>query len=61
MTETVICDLPDDQKTWRPDPFPGSPEAKMMGCGCPVAQPWPGQLEFAEDCPVHVLEAVAEN
>lgn len=50
----VVVDLADP--TWRPHPFPGSAEAHEEGCTCPPDQPWPGQLEFDVECPVHELE-----
>lgn len=54
---TVIrCDLPDEAKDWRPDPFPGSEVAFNRGCTCPQCQPWPGQLLFDTECPIHELE-----
>lgn len=51
----IIVDLPAGFERWRPDPFPGSGEAKAMGCACPTSQPWPGALAFASNCRVHEL------
>ena len=57
--QVLICALPDHAYRYRPDPFPGSTEAAIEGCTCPIAQPWPGKLAFASDCPVHELEVTA--
>lgn len=54
----ITCELPADQRDWRPDPFPGCDTAIGAGCTCPILQPWPGALNFATDCPVHELEHV---
>jgi len=53
---TLFCALTDESANWRPDPFPGSAEAKTQGCSCPDVQPWPGALLFESDCPVHEIE-----
>lgn len=55
----VVCELPADQRDFRPDPFPGSETAFKQGCTCPQAQPGPGKLAFETECPIHELERVA--
>jgi hypothetical protein len=62
MTDQAIihCTLQPQDRGWRPDPFPGSAEAREQGCTCSSAQSaWPDALRFATDCPVHPLEHVA--
>ena len=56
----ITVELPSDQETWRPDPFPGSDEAFDKGCTCPQAQPWPGHLILASDCPIHEMEGLKQ-
>lgn len=56
-----IVSLPRGQENLRPDPFPGSDKAFDQGCTCPISQPWPGQLAFAEGCPIHQLVAAEET
>ena len=36
MSDVVVCELPEGQERWRPDPFPGSDAAIERGCVCPV-------------------------
>jgi hypothetical protein len=55
----VRCDLPPDQRDFRPDPFPGSEDAFRSGCTCPQNQPLLGGFLFDINCPVHELEKVA--
>lgn len=52
--------LPKGSEDWRPDPFPGSEKGFDQGCKCPQCQPWPGQLLFDSDCPVHELDRVKQ-
>lgn len=60
--QTIItCALPRGHENWRPDPFPGSDVAAARGCTCPVDQPWPGSLAFADDCPVHQIERAKDS
>lgn len=59
MSDVVVCELPEGQERWRPDPFPGSDAAIERGCVCPLHQPWPGKLAFSTRCPVHELERLA--
>lgn len=61
MTKLVECVLPSGQEKWRPDPFPGSSDARMVGCCCPTQRLWPGRLVFAAECKVHELEPVAKQ
>lgn len=55
---TVVCKLPTGQENWKPDLFPGSDEAFERGCTCPLFQPWPGELFFDTECPIHELEKI---
>lgn len=57
----LTCELAEESRDWCPDPFPGSEEARFMGCVCPHDQPWPGHLAFASDCPVHVLDRAVRH
>lgn len=41
---------------WRPDPFPGSAEAKLQGCPCPSQFRATTRFVFDSDCPIHALE-----
>ena len=52
----IVCELGPGWENYRPELFPGSDKAHAKGCTCPVLQPWPGRLAFAEDCPHHQLE-----
>lgn len=56
MAITINVSLPRGSEHWHPEPFPGSDEAAVAGCSCPIKQPWPGGLAFDADCPVHELE-----
>jgi hypothetical protein len=62
-TDLVTCTLEPPDEHWRPVPFPGGEEARMMGCTCPIEkdQPWPGKLIFAISCPVHVMEIATKQ
>lgn len=49
---TIPVTLPIELSTWRPTLFPGDTFLAPT-CTCPTYQPWPGQLVFDSDCPVH--------
>lgn len=46
---------------WKPDPMPGSPEARVQGCSCPETKRQGGDYVFDSDCPVHELEKVTKQ
>ncbi len=58
----LVCALPPESE-WVPDPFPGSDEARIMGCSCPTEQHlWPEkQLRLSSDCIPHELEKSAKH
>lgn len=51
----------EDAPGWKPDPFPGSTEARQEGCCCPRMQPDYPSFTFDLDCPVHELEGVLKQ
>lgn len=58
MTRVIVCEMPAGTRREELEPFPGSKEARLMGCTCPHEHPWWPRVRFAESCPVHVLELV---
>lgn len=57
----INCKFDADNQFFRIDPFPGSVDARMQGCSCPVQQPWPGGAAFDDQCHVHQLDKVKPN
>jgi hypothetical protein len=60
-TVTVSFDMKGAPPGWKPDPLPGSEDARMQGCNCPEKQPPYPSYTFDIDCPVHELEEVLKQ